>query len=85
MLTLMFYTEKAGIELTAYESEARGTLEKTAQGMRFTFVSCKATATVAGDDAAAKVQELGEKVEKRCLVSASLACPVKYELEVVRA
>jgi len=85
LLTLMFYTEKAGIEMTGYESASRGTLEKTAQGMRFTFVSCKATATVTGDEAAAQVRELGEKVEKRCLVSASLTCPVSYELDVVTA
>jgi len=31
---------------------------------------------------AEKVRELGDLAEKYCLVSRSVACPVRYELEV---
>lgn len=81
MLTLMYFTEQAGVEMLAYSGSSKGTLEKTAQGLRFTFVQAKATVTVPDEEAAEKVRRFAAKAEKHCLVSASLACPVRYEVE----
>ncbi len=83
--TLLYFVERFKIDLVASESVAKGTIEKTEKGERFTGIEVDMTVTVADSATAAKVEalRLQEKVEKYCLVSAALAVPVSVRLLVI--
>jgi organic hydroperoxide reductase OsmC/OhrA len=86
MTTLLFFTRKINIMVTGYESHAEGVLDKAEKGLAFTSVKVEATLHVGDEAAAAKVGEnFSDMVEKHCLISHSVCCPVTYNLKVVIA
>ena len=70
------------VEILSYYSSAEGQVEKQADGFRFTNVEVRVRVTLRHPDLAEKVRKLGNPVEKYCLVSRSVACPVHYQLQV---
>lgn len=64
------------------ECDVTGTLEKTAEGMRFTKIVVAARLVVADSGASAKAEKLLEKAEAACLVSNSLNSEVVLQTAV---
>ena len=84
MTTLLFFARKISLQVTGYESTAEGILEKGDKGFIFTAVKVDATLWVADESGKAKVGEnFAGMVEKHCLISHSIACPVTYNLNVL--
>jgi organic hydroperoxide reductase OsmC/OhrA len=82
MTTIFYFVRKSNIEILSYHSHAEGQVEKQADGFRFTNVEVRAKVTLSRQESAEKVRELGDLAKKYCLVSRSVACPVRYQLEV---
>ncbi len=82
MTTFFYFVRKLNVEILSYYSEAQGLLEKQKDGFRFTHVGVRAEVTLAQQELAGKVRQLGDLAEKYCLVSRSVTCPVQYELEL---
>ena len=82
MTTFFYFVRKLNVEISSYYSEAQGQLEKQKDGFRFTNVQVRAEVTLAQQERAEKVRQLGDLTEKYCLVSRSVTCPVHYELAV---
>jgi len=82
MTTFFYFVRKLNVEISLYYSEAQALLEKQKDGFRFTNVEVRAEVTLKQEELAEKVSELGDLVEKYCLVSRSVVCPVRYKLGV---
>lgn len=82
MLVFFHFVDKFGIDVGSYTGTADGTVEKTANGLRFTRVDVKAQVAVGAGTSPEKVKEAAQLAEKYCLVSNSLKCPVTYEVLV---
>jgi len=82
MTTFFYFVRKLNVEISLYYSEAQALLEKQKDGFRFTNVEVRAEVTLKQEELAEKVRELGDLVEKYCLVSRSVVCPVRYKLGV---
>jgi len=82
MTTFFYFVRKLNVEILSYCSDAEGQVEKQADGFRFINVEVRAEVTLQQQDIVEKVRELGDLAEKYCLVSRSLACPVRYSLVV---
>ena len=82
MNTFFYFIQKFKIETLSYNSQASGRLEKQIDGFQFISVEVKAKVQLPGDKFAEKIHEAGRLAEKYCLVSKSVACPVKYQLEI---
>lgn len=82
MTTFFYFVRKSNIEILSYHSDAQGRVEKQRDGFRFTNVEVRVKVTLRQPDLAEKVREFGHLAEKYCLVSRSLACPVRYHLEI---
>ena len=82
MTTFFYFVRKSNVEILSYYSHAEGRVEKQTDGFRFTNVEVRAEVTLQHQDLAEKVNELGELAQKYCLVSRSLACPVRYHLHI---
>ena len=83
MLVFYHFAEKLKVEVLSYTSEARGKVEKTKDGLRFTNVEIKAEVVLGENIQAGKIEEISQLAERYCLVSGSVACPVEYGVEVV--
>ena len=82
MTTFFYFVRKLNVEISSYYSEAQALLEKQKDGFRFTNVEVRAEVTLKQEELAEKVSELGDLVEKYCLVSRSVVCPVRFKLGV---
>jgi len=82
MTTFFYFVRKLNIKISSYFSEVQGRVEKQADGFRFTHVDVRAEVTLAQQELAEKVRQLGDLAEKYCLVSRSVVCPVRYHLEI---
>ncbi len=82
MSTFLFFTERMRISLQAYESTAKGQMEKTPDGLRFTQANVAITAHVQDESEVSKVENLQPKLEKYCPISMALNFPVHLELIV---
>jgi organic hydroperoxide reductase OsmC/OhrA len=81
--TFLYFAERFRLSLCSYSSSAQGTVEKTPEGLRFTGIDVSIQCTVADRSAVEKIASLHlkDKLEKYCLISASLAFPVSIELD----
>jgi organic hydroperoxide reductase OsmC/OhrA len=84
MLVFFHFVNKFEVKVASYHSDAEGKVEKTKNGLRFTNIEVKAKVSVADGTSVEKIEEIARLADKYCLVSGSLACPVHYEVEVVR-
>lgn len=84
MSTFLYFAERFHLSLAAYSSQAKGTLEKTAEGLRFSGVDVRITVAWEDDKSLEKARSLRlkEKLHKYCPVSASLQCPVSIRMEM---
>ena len=85
MSTFLYFAERFSIPIEGYSSTSRGTIGKTADGLRFTGLDVAIRVTIA--DGAARERaaslRLQEKLEKYCPVSAALNCPVRLDLSIL--
>lgn len=82
MLVFYHFVKKLNVDVTSYSATAEGTVEKTANGLRFTKVAIRAEVTIGDSSAAKKINELRDLAEKYCLVSNSVKCPIEYEVSI---
>ena len=85
--TFLYFAERFKLSPCSYASTAEGTVEKTKEGLRFTAIDVSIRLTVADAKAAEKVSSLHirDKLEKYCLVSASLGFPVRIDIDTDQA
>lgn len=82
LFTLRVVARASKLDFTVLELDSQGTVARTAGITRFTEIVLRPTITVAPDIDGQRVVQLLEKVEKACLVSASLSTPVRLEPKV---
>lgn len=76
MNTFLAIAEASKFSFEGYESSARGLLEKTDSGYRFTTIEVEVGLTVAEEQAVAKGIRLLQKAEENCFVSNSVEAQV---------
>ena len=79
--TLEWQAGGRGIELMDVRCTARGTIEMTSRGLAFNAIDLDLVATAAPGQANA-LRDAIARAQARCLVSASLTCPVRVRAEV---
>ena len=82
MTSTLFFADRAKIKMTAYTSQATGTMEKTAAGLVITNVLVSIDITLESTEQAEAMQKAVKQAEKTCPVSNSLNCPVELELNI---
>ncbi len=84
LFTLRAIARASKLEFTALELHATGTVERQNGVTLFSEIILRPRLTVAGGTDHARALRIVEKSEKACLVSASLATPVRLEAEIVQ-
>lgn len=74
MTTFFSLVIRQKLVIHAYKSEIEGTLDKTADGLRFTRISLKVDL---GSEDASKARELLQTAKKYCIISNALNVPVE--------
>ena len=84
MSTCLYFAERFHLSLAAYSSRAKGILEKTAGGLRFSGVEVRIEVAWEEDESLEKAGSLHlkEKLEKYCPVSTALNCPISVQMEM---
>jgi peroxiredoxin-like protein len=83
LFTLRAVARASGIEFRALEVDAEGVLDRQEGQVRFTEILLRARLVVPPGTDPARAERVLAKSERSCLVSASLATPVRLEAEVV--
>ena len=83
MLVFYYFAEKNSLDISEYNSQAAGTVEKTKNGLRFTKVTIEARVKLEDSEQKEKIQEIAALAEKYCLVSNSVSCPVEYSVGLI--
>lgn len=82
MTTFLAVAENSRLELSAYESEAEGTLEKTAEGFRMTEITIRVVVTIPDDSKVERTERLITKAEEHCLISNSMKTSITLDATV---
>ncbi len=82
MSTFLAFAERAGLDFTAYESEAEGRVELVDGKLQVTTVVVKPRVTLAPGTDSAKAQELLAKAEAYCMISNSVKTNVMLEATI---
>ena len=84
MSTFIFFAERLKVNLDSYSGTAKGVMEQTQAGLRFTGIEVSIKAVVADEDSLKKIHSanLEKKLEKYCPVSAAMNCPVSLDLDI---
>ncbi len=82
MTTFLAIAENSRLELSSYESEAEGTLEKTEEGFRMTEITIKVVVTIPDDSKVERVERLIAKAEQHCLISNSMKTTINLDASV---
>jgi peroxiredoxin-like protein len=85
LLTLRVVAPASRVPFTALEVRAEGTVDRKDGVTRFTEIVLHPRLTVPPGTDAERARRVMEKAEKACLISASLAVPVRLEPEIVEA
>jgi peroxiredoxin-like protein len=83
VFTLLAVAQASRIEFTALELSGEGTVDRRDGKMRFTEIVLRPRLSLPAGADADKARRVVEKSEKGCLVTASLAVPVRLEAEIV--
>jgi len=83
LLTLRAVAKASKIEFSALEVAAEGTVDRKDGAVRFTEIVLRPRLTVAAATDKDRAFRALEKSERACLVSASLATPIRLEPELV--
>ncbi|HEY5618555.1 MAG TPA: OsmC family protein [Vicinamibacterales bacterium] len=85
LFTLRAVARLSKVEFASLEVETEGTVDRQEGVTRFTEIVVRPTMTVPlGTDRARALAAL-QRAEKACLVSASLATPIRLEAEIIQA
>lgn len=82
VLTFRAIAQASQIGFTSLAVDAEGTVDRAAGGMRFTEIVLRPRVSVPAGVDPDRVRRALEKAEKGCLVSASLATPIRLEPEI---
>jgi organic hydroperoxide reductase OsmC/OhrA len=85
MLTYLAFAARAGVDVLAYDDQARGTLTIADKKMRVTEVVLHPRITIAAGSDMAKALTLVETAHEGCFIANSVACAVRTEPEIVVA
>jgi organic hydroperoxide reductase OsmC/OhrA len=85
LFTLRGVARASRVEFTAIEISASGTVDRRDGAVRFTEIVLRPRLTVRPGADRDRVMRVLEKSEKACLVSASLATPIRLEAEIIGA
>jgi peroxiredoxin-like protein len=83
LFTLRAVAQASKVEFTALELAGEGTVDRKDGSLRFTEIVLRPRVTVAAGADRERAIKILEKAERSCLVSASLATPIRLEPEVV--
>jgi organic hydroperoxide reductase OsmC/OhrA len=83
MLSYLHLCASAGIEVTAYEDRARGTMAIKDRKMRFVDVLLEPKVTIASGDRE-KAIALHEEAHAQCFIASSVNFPVRHQPSVER-
>jgi len=83
MLSYLHLCSDAGIVVTAYLDEAKGTMVETDEGGRFTEVVLRPSVTIQEGGDARLAERLHEKAHRVCFISNSVKFPVRCEPKIV--
>jgi organic hydroperoxide reductase OsmC/OhrA len=83
LFTLRVVARASRVEFTACDVTAEGTVDRADGGIRFTGIVLRARLRLAPGADPDRARRAMEQAEQGCLVSASLATPVRLEAEVV--
>lgn len=82
LLTFRAIAKASHAEFASLAVEAVGVVDRTDAGTRFTEIVLRPRVTLPAGADPARVRRLLEKAEKACLVSASLATPIRLEPDI---
>jgi peroxiredoxin-like protein len=85
LFTLRGMARASGIAIPRCEVDAEGTVDRTDRVTRFTEIVLRLRLALAPGVDRARARRVVEKAEHACLVSASLATPVRLELELLES
>jgi organic hydroperoxide reductase OsmC/OhrA len=83
MLWYLHLCADAGVVVTDYSDEARGAMEETTSGGRFTLVILQPHVTVASPDMIEKASQLHTSAHTNCFIANSVNFEVRVEPEIV--
>ncbi len=83
MLWYLHLCADAGVVVTDYSDEARGVMEETTSGGRFTLVVLQPHVTVASPDMIEKAMQLHTSAHTHCFIANSVNFEVHVEPEIV--
>ena len=82
MLWYLHLCADAGVVVTDYSDEARGVMEETTGGGRFTLVILQPRVTVASPDMIEKAMQLHTSAHTHCFIANSVNFEVRVEPEI---
>lgn len=85
MLTYLANCALAGIEVTAYEDRATGTMVQEGRGGRFREVVLRPRVTIARAGDREEALRLHEPASRECFIAQSVNFPVHHEPEILTA
>lgn len=77
------FLEKMHINLTSFECNAVGVLEKVGRSFEITKIEMKAKVVIESEDIRSRIERALELAAKYCFVGNSMKCPITHETEVV--
>ena len=83
LFTLRAVAQASRVEFTALELAGAGTVDRADGALRFTGIVLRPRLTLGPGADRERALRVLEKAEKACLVSASLATPIRLEPEIV--
>ena len=82
--TAMFLAKKKKIPVKNFKSRGKGVLEKSGKGLAFTRVEVQAEMVIGFSETdLPDAQKFAHTVEKYCLISNSINCPVALDLKIL--
>jgi peroxiredoxin-like protein len=82
LLTFRAIAQASRIEFTSLAVDGEGIVDRASGGIRFTEIVLRPRLALPAGADAARARRALEKAEKTCLVSASLATPIRLEPEI---
>lgn len=82
MLWYLHLCAEAGVIVTGYTDDARGSMTETVNGGRFDEVVLVPRVTVAHEDMAETAAALHTTAHERCFIASSVNFPVRHEPEI---
>jgi len=82
MTTFLAIAENSKLEFVSFSADAKGTLEKLAEGFMMTEITLRPKLVIRNARDAERAGRILEKAEKHCLISNSIKTQTKLEPEI---